>query len=46
MPGDVYTIPRTCIESEVKPEELSLWLGGSYDLFLQMKRIFSLNRSI
>jgi peptidoglycan/xylan/chitin deacetylase (PgdA/CDA1 family) len=37
--GEVYDIPRTCIEDGATPHSLKAWVEGSYDLFDMIKTV-------
>lgn len=37
--GNLYTIPRMCIETGTSPRSLRRWVGGAYDLFDILKNL-------
>jgi peptidoglycan/xylan/chitin deacetylase (PgdA/CDA1 family) len=37
--GDMYAIPRMCIEDTAMPRTIKMWVEGSYDLFDMIKTV-------
>jgi peptidoglycan/xylan/chitin deacetylase (PgdA/CDA1 family) len=37
--GDMFSVPRLCIEDGLTSKELDTWIGGAYDIYTNIKNI-------